>query len=126
MSQIGSILAELREDKGLTQSELAKLFHLSDSSISAFEKGRRLPSVEAILAYTSYFNVSSDYILGLTKDPNPSPELSKEILPGKTLASIITDLKKLRPEQRSALNVIIDNMRFYAEITSKITGENKK
>ena len=43
MAQFGEILAELRQDRGLTQRDLAKLFFVTPGTISNYEKGRHLP-----------------------------------------------------------------------------------
>ena len=40
MAQFGEILAELRQDRGLTQRDLAKLFFVTPGTISNYEKGR--------------------------------------------------------------------------------------
>ena len=68
MTQPGEILAELREDNGLTQKDLSELLHISISSISAYESGKRFPSIDVLVAYARHFNVSTDYLLGLTDE----------------------------------------------------------
>ncbi|AMP20690.1 hypothetical protein AZF37_05405 [endosymbiont 'TC1' of Trimyema compressum] len=52
--------------KNLTQKELASIFNLSQSSIALYEKGIRMPDFKTLAAYASYFNVSTDYLLGLS------------------------------------------------------------
>lgn len=119
MTQIGEILTELREDNGLTQGDLAKLLHVSVSSISAYESGKRIPSIDVLTAYARYYDVSTDYILGLTKSTESISVFSEEIVPGKTINEVIADIKKLRPDQREALVITLNSMAFYADITSK-------
>ena len=63
MAEIGEILCELREDKGLTQNELAKIFHISGSSISAYELGTRQAPAFFIANAAGYFGISADKIL---------------------------------------------------------------
>lgn len=65
------ILKALREDKDITQSELGKLFNVNQITISQYERGTRQPSLEILIKYAQYFNVSLDYIAGLTKEPKP-------------------------------------------------------
>ena len=60
-------LKELRESKGLTQSELAKLLSVSPSSIGMYEQGRREPDSETLRRISSFFNVTIDYLLGNSK-----------------------------------------------------------
>lgn len=57
-------LKELRENKGLTQSELAKILSVSPSSIGMYEQGRREPDSETLRKLSSFFNVTIDYLLG--------------------------------------------------------------
>lgn len=69
--QYNEIIQELRKDKGLTQSELAKIFSTTQRTISNWELGRNEPPYEMLIKYAKYFNVSTDYILGLTKEERP-------------------------------------------------------
>lgn len=66
MIYFGVRLKELRKAKNLTQQELAEKVDLVKSSISAYEKCSKYPSVEVLIKLCGYFNVSSDYLLGLS------------------------------------------------------------
>ena len=66
------IIQELRKDKNLTQSELAKIFNTTQRTISNWEAGRNEPPYEILRKYAIFFGVSTDYILGLTDNPNPT------------------------------------------------------
>ena len=70
MAQFGEILAELRQDRGLTQRDLAKLFFVTPGTISNYEKGRHLPDAERLIKIADYFECSTDYLLGLNEHPN--------------------------------------------------------
>lgn len=59
------ILLELREEKGLTQAELALQLHFSLSIVNKWENGKKNPSVEAIKILAKYFKVTTDYLLGM-------------------------------------------------------------
>ena len=61
---LGYRLKLLRKQCGLNQSELGKLLGVSKVSISSYEKGIRVPSLEVFLMIIKVFNVSADYILG--------------------------------------------------------------
>ena len=58
-------LKELRQERELKQAELAKEVDISLSIISMYENGLRKPGMDAIIALSNYFNVSTDYLLGL-------------------------------------------------------------
>ena len=65
MDNFSTRIKALREDKGLSQSQLAKLTNISQAAISLWEDGQRLPNAEAIITMAQFFGVSTDYILGL-------------------------------------------------------------
>ena len=58
-------LKDLRIEKKLSQRGLAELTHLSQSAINQWENESRVPNAEAVVALAKFFNVSSDYLLGL-------------------------------------------------------------
>lgn len=64
---IGQTIKELRKEKNLSQTELAKLLYTSQDTISLWERGKSLPDIMAIIRMTQIFGVTSDYILGLEK-----------------------------------------------------------
>lgn len=59
-------LKKLRQEKNLTQEELAKQIKSSRSNIANYENGKNLPSVEVLDKLSEIFNVSTDYLLGKT------------------------------------------------------------
>lgn len=128
MSQIGDILTELRKDKGLTQKQLADEFSVASSTISAYELGTRPPPVDTLIQYAKKFDVTVDYILGLTRIQDKLSSFSDEFLPGRTYGMMIRDMNKLLPDQKQALALIVESMRFYAEVTGQTdaNGESKK
>lgn len=62
-------LLSLRKNKGISQKALASEFGISDAAITMMEKGKRLPSFEILCALADYFNVSIDYLVGRTDNP---------------------------------------------------------
>lgn len=62
--KFGEILRALREEKRLSQSELAKVLNVSNVAISHYERGAREPNNEMLKMVSQYFNVSIDYLLG--------------------------------------------------------------
>jgi len=116
MSHLGDKLSELREDRGLTQRDVSERLHISNSSISAFETGARVPSVEVIVSLSRLFEVTTDYLLGLSAY-NISPEVfNEEFVDGTSMGSIIQTLTVLTPKQRKAISQVLSDMRFSAEV----------
>ena len=58
----------LRHEKELDQNTLAKELQLSNASISYWENAKQEPSASALFKLASFFNVSVDYLLGLTDE----------------------------------------------------------
>ncbi len=59
-------IRELREEKKITQVRLSIELEVSQETISAYEVGRHYPSVRSLIKLRDLFDVSIDYILGLT------------------------------------------------------------
>ena len=57
----------LREQKGLTQSKLAKRLGITRSSVNAWEMGISVPSTQYVVELALMFDVSTDYLLGVDK-----------------------------------------------------------
>lgn len=56
-------IGALRIKKGLTQSQLAEILHVSASTIGMYEQGRRIPSIDMLVALSRVFDVSLDYLI---------------------------------------------------------------
>lgn len=61
-------IRDLREDKELKQADLAKIIHTTQQQYSNIETGKADISGEKLILLAKYYNVSVDYILGLTKE----------------------------------------------------------
>lgn len=59
-------LKELREEQRLNQEGLALKLNLSQSTISAYEIGDRVPDLDTLIAIANIFDVSLDYLVGLS------------------------------------------------------------
>lgn len=66
-------IRDLREDKDLSQRELAEYLNCSQVSYSYYELGKRTIPPEVLIALAAYHGVSVDYLLGLTDRPDPYP-----------------------------------------------------
>ena len=63
------ILRDLRIDNDLSQKQLADLFHVDKQTILRVENSRFSPKVDLLKMYALHFNVSLDYLAGLTNTP---------------------------------------------------------
>ena len=62
-------LKELRLANGLTQKDLAKAIEVGRTTISEYESGKIVPKQEGLLKIANHFNVSVDYLTGVSDDP---------------------------------------------------------
>lgn len=60
-------IKKLRQSRGLTQTELAKLMSVTRSGVNAWEMGISVPTAAKLVELSLFFHVSTDYILGLEK-----------------------------------------------------------
>lgn len=67
------VLKELRRTKKITQDKLADILRVSRSTISMWEIDASEPDTETVRRIADFFDVSTDYLLGRTDDPNPQP-----------------------------------------------------
>lgn len=63
---------DLREDRNLTQKEIAHILKTTQQQYSKIENGKADISGEKLILLANYYKTSTDYILGLTNDPTPS------------------------------------------------------
>lgn len=66
-------LRDIREDRDMTQKEIAELLHIRQNTFSQYENGHRALPVEILVKLTAIFGTSADYILGLTDEEKPYP-----------------------------------------------------
>ena len=60
---------QLRKQRGLSQKELGEQVDLSHKSISTIESAISSTSIEKLILLANYFEVSTDYLLGLKDEP---------------------------------------------------------
>ena len=62
-------IRDLREDKDLTQKELSQVLNCSQQVYSNYELGQRDIPTDILIKLALFYNVSTDYILGLDNEP---------------------------------------------------------
>lgn len=66
-------LNQLKISRSLMQKEIADGIHIPLRTYQRYEYGEREPNASALLALAEYFNVSIDYLVGRTDNPNINP-----------------------------------------------------
>lgn len=111
-------LRDLRRENNLTSRELAKLLNVSQPTITRWENGLQEPSKKNVKKLASYFNVSSDYLLGLTdeREPYKKPLKFEEALKilentkrNDDIFTITDNIKNLSDEQLHTIATIVES-----------------
>lgn len=110
-------LKKLRKKRKITQKQIAEELNISQQAYQAWESGKRKAGQETLLMFSSYFNVSIDYLLGkekikndedtVIKDLEPTSEREKLLL--KFLKLDYLSIQSLKTEQLRQILAIIEN-----------------
>ncbi len=92
-------IRELRDEKKLTQLQLALKLEVSQETISGYEIGKAMPPAEMLIKLSEHLCASVDYILGISniKIPTIRAELTD------VEQDILFVFKKLSPEKQSCV-----------------------
>lgn len=63
-------LKEIRKSKGISQLKMAMDLNTNQNTISRYETNEREPGIKELIKIADYFNVSLDYLLERTNNPN--------------------------------------------------------
>lgn len=99
-------LYDLREAADMSQKKLAEMLNLKSSAISKYEKGHTQPGIPTLIKLAEIFNVSVDYLLGISSIKNPYS--ADKFTPKE--AEIITKYRKLSKENQIRIDERISTM----------------
>ena len=115
---MGGRIRQLRNEKGLTQTELGKHLNIGKSTVSQYETDTNMPDSDMILKLAEFFNVSTDFLLCRTNNrrATSSPTLDDEITQiMKDLGPDITlqfyDLKGMTQEEKENLKIFLQGLK---------------
>lgn len=114
MSEIFCVrLRELRKQSGLTQAVVAKTLNYGYTAISNYESGKNEPSLDNLATIAKYFNVCSDYLIGLSDDKYNYEDI-------KAQRKILESYCILPEEGKSMVDYIAYNLaKFYVSHSDK-------
>ena len=69
MPAFASRLKDLRKSQGITQKQVAEGIGVAESYYQVYEYGKKEPTISKLEKLCRYFNVSADYLLGLSDEP---------------------------------------------------------
>lgn len=96
MATLSDRIRELRKEKNLTQPELGKIIGMGKTTVSMYETGNSTPGDDIKLKMADYFDVSIDYLMGLSDIRKPNTEWSPTISDkdNKDLDKIVESFEK--------------------------------
>jgi len=71
MNKVNVMIKRLRQDKHLSQEQLAEHLHVTRQAISNWETGKTQPDIETLSQIAQYFDVSVEYLI-YGKEPTPN------------------------------------------------------
>ena len=110
---LGYRLKALRKENKMSQTELGDILGVSKVSVSGYENGTRIPSMDKLTLMLDYFKISADYLLGREVNAVCEEEMSVPIIFSSGDIEIIRELR-CKP---SLYNIVAENpKRFFASI----------
>lgn len=123
MSGIGTRIKELRKRHDISQEELAAKINVSRGNVGDWERGRAKPGAEALIALSSYFSVSIDWILNGQEFQSPHMKRWHQALSSENITpddiELLAKLKKLSEKERWKVEGYIDAIAGGAAVQSK-------
>ena len=113
MTGIGIIIRELRKEKGCSQDMLAEVLGVTQDSISLWENDKRIPDASYIVTMSKFFDVSTDYLLGLTGDYKrvaAGKDYEQEFVKQEEI-QLIREYRKLSDEKKKLLDEYLNILR---------------
>lgn len=115
----GEILFQLRAERGIYQKQLAEYLSVSIGTISNYENGIHSPDLNTLCRIAEYFNVSADYLLGLTDNPMPIDSLNTKLSDGYTVGSVLNIILELSQSSRQKLAKYLSMIKICEEMPKK-------
>ena len=96
-------LKEIRQDRDLQQVDIAKVLKTSQVQYSRYERGIRVMPIDKIAMLAKFYDVSIDYLLGLTDIRKPYPKSKINSYATKVNANRTRILKKIENREKVAI-----------------------
>lgn len=101
-------LKDLREYKNYKQAYVAEYLNISQQVYSRYESGKHELPVRYLEPLSKLYNVSTDYLLGLSVTKDDITALSEQKYGNRTLKELLNDISSLDYENIVLLNAFID------------------
>ena len=124
MGILGERLRLLREKNGKTQEDISKVIGTTQQIYSRYETNKTELPVRHLLNLSSYYNVSTDYLLGRIDYPKIAPEFSNSLIQNVTIWYFVCRIDSFNSKSKRLL-VDYVNYLTYMENTEKLKKDDK-
>ena len=111
-------LGNLIEEKNITQKQLSLELHIASTTLNGYVNNYREPDFNTLIRLANYFDVSTDYLLGLCNEKKPSPS---SLSPAES--ALIHIYRTLTPDRQE---LMIEQAKFYQSYEMKSSKKTKK
>ena len=105
-----SRLKDLRVSRGFTQAKMARELDTSQQTISRIEYKDEMIPTDILIKASKYFNVSVDYILGLTDEKHNQVCEDRLYRHFKEYEWLVMEFSELKPEYREAVKCMVKSL----------------
>ena len=108
-------LRTLMAERNTTQSDLAEHLNKTRQTISLYCNGSSAPDLETLVKIADYFNTSSDYLLGITPDPDKKPSAVNDLGLSPKAVDNIKYVQKDADRRLfiDGINMLLEDFRFF-------------
>lgn len=111
-------LENLIQERNIKQKDLSAELNFAYSTLNGYVTQHRQPDLQTLVRLARYFDVSTDYLLGLSSEKKPAPST---LNPAK--GALIHLYRSLVPERQELL---IEQAKFYQSLSMKHSKSPKK
>ncbi|MDU6361045.1 MAG: helix-turn-helix transcriptional regulator [Clostridiales bacterium] len=119
MATLSERLKFIRNESGLLQKDIAKKLNITPSAYGFYEQGKRIPDSNTLNDIAKIFNVSLDYLMGVS-DIKTSVQVKSSSLSKKEKADIAKDLDEIKQQLLDSDELMFDGMPMDEESITKI------
>lgn len=98
---IAQRLKELRISKNYTQDYVSSQLHMARSSYCNYENGFRTPSLESVIAFADFYNISIEQLLGIDDNRHPAMQLTS------AEEKLIRDYRRMSPSIQKEISEFV-------------------
>ena len=116
-STIGQRIKDLREERGITQDQLGKALYVSRETVIKWEAGQRDIKTEYTVKLAKYFNVSSDYLIGLIDVRTTNADMKavcEYIGLSEEAVNYVKEFTNAGIREWNILNFLLTNRKFFS------------